>query len=327
MPWWGRLQEIGGNIPRESSRVKDVREQNMSRRAIKIFSILLVLPLLTGCAGEGEGTKTALPEAASTGVAPRTVVIFGPPGYMEMFSAFAPLIANAGLTYDFQVRTGASPEAGILGVLDGTFDLMILMRRPLPDEPLFFTELFRTPVVFFINPQMHIVDLTHEQVAAIFTGDITNWSEIGGPDQAIAVFVQQHDDAVTQTLCDVFLGGRPVTESARILPEEKAVFAVVDGIPGAIGYAGLAGKRFWEYTLNTKYLDAVALDSFQADDPDYPVMNSVGLAYLPDKQAMLQPLLDWATDFLETELSYTLMDQFGVRPGTASSIATQEGPE
>ena len=284
----------------------------MFRTAAQILLVVIFVLLQTSCAGTAETPQTAAPPSPVADATQETLVIFGPPGFKRILTAFGPFIENMALRYDFQIWDGASTEAGIKGVLEGTFDLMILMRRPLPDEPLAYTEYVQTPVGIFVNPDVGIQDLTREQAAGIFSGKITNWSEIGGPDQDIVVYAQEFDESMTITVQEFLLNGHPLTPSAKFLPEERAVFPVVESVPGAISYAAWAGKKYWEFTLSTEFVDAVNLDGVAPDDPQYPFVSSIGLAYLPERQVDLQPILDWGYGFLESTAAQTFLAQFGV---------------
>ena len=286
----------------------------MSRDRVGILLALVVVIFAAGCAGTTETPKTAAPPSPVVDTARETVVIFGPPGFKRILTAFEPFIDNMALRYDFQIWDGASTEAGVKGVLEGAFDLMILMRYPRPDEPLAYTEFVQTPVGIFVNPDAGIQDLTRAQAASIFSGEITNWSEIGGPDQVIIVYAQEFDESMTIAVQDYLLNGRPLTASAKLLPEESAVFPVVESVPGAISYAAWAGEKYFEFVQSTKYVDAVTLDGMAPDDPQYPFVSPIGFAYLPERQADLQPILDWGYDFLESSAAQNFLAQFGVRP-------------
>jgi len=289
----------------------------MLTRAIFLACILMVAISLAGCAGDKADREPATPIAVR-----QTITIYGPPGFKQVLTPLKALLAITGPPYEFKMWDGASTEAGIQGIVDGTFDVMILMRRPLPEEPVAYTAFFLTPVAIFAHPEVGLTQLTREQAAAIFSGEVTNWQELGGPDQSIAVFVQKYDDSMTEVIREEILDGRPFVESAHVLPAEKSVFSVVEGVPGAISYAAWGGKRFWEYVSGTQYLDAVAVDGFLPVDPDYPVMSMIGAAYLPERQITLQPLFDWINALIESGAVQGLLDQLGIRPVNAASISS-----
>ena len=99
------------------------------------------------------------------------------------------------------------------------------------------------PIVILLNESNHIANLSLEQVRAIFRGEITNWKQVGGKDQAIVVVTRLH------------CADRP-GHWKTILPDEKAfrnerlnvksddeVVVRVTDFEGAIGYAGATWLR------------------------------------------------------------------------------------
>jgi phosphate transport system substrate-binding protein len=285
------------------------------RQAKSALLWLLVAALILSSCGQDtqEADHPMTLQATATQAGKERLVIFGPYGFKQILTALGPYVEGAGLDYEFEIWDGVSTSAGIQGVLDGTFDLMILMRWPRPNEPVAFVEFLQTPVALFVNPTIGIDNITREQAAAVFSGEITNWAQLGGADVEIVVFVQKSDDTMTQAVQDYILGEKSFTLSAQIINEERDVFSVVESIPGGIGYAAWAGKRFWEFVLSTTFLEPVKLDGLAPEDPDYPFTSPIGVAFLPERQPDLQPILDLGYDMMTSDLAPVFVAQFGVR--------------
>ena len=87
--------------------------------------------------------------------------------------------------------SGTGSGTGIQAAIDGTVDLG-LASRALKDEEksngAVENIVALDGVAVVVNPENGVTDLTVEQIAQIFTGEITNWSELGGADAEIAVF-------------------------------------------------------------------------------------------------------------------------------------------
>ena len=93
---------------------------------------------------------------------------------------------------DVQISyTGSGSSAGIEAALAGSCDLG-LSSRELSDDELsqgaVANVIAKDGVAVVVNPENPVTELTSEQIAKIFTGEITNWSELGGEDAEIAVF-------------------------------------------------------------------------------------------------------------------------------------------
>jgi phosphate transport system substrate-binding protein len=296
----------------------------MGRKATAVFALLFVLGGIVGCQGDKGDQASDAPDPTSAPEARGSLTVFAPHGFDEALSSLLLIVRPDDLPYRLQIFEGSSTEAGVQGVLNGKFDLMITMRRLRSNEPLAFAEFARTPVAIFVNPAVGIDNLTREQVAAIFSGEVTNWVELGGPDQTIMVFLQLDGDPLTEFISEYILSGRPFVETAQLVPEDRAVFPVVEGIPGAFSYAAWASKKYMEIDDSADYLDATQIEGLTPDNPDYPFVSAMGFAYLPEQQAFLQPLLDWAFSLVNSEIGQLFMERYGLQP-LLPSTATPEG--
>lgn len=83
-----------------------------------------------------------------------------------------------------------------------------------------------------------VADLTSEQLADIYTGKITNWSELGGADEAIVV-IGRESGSGTRSAFEELLKVEDACNYAQELDTTGAVMAKVAAIPGAIGYVSL----------------------------------------------------------------------------------------
>lgn len=83
-----------------------------------------------------------------------------------------------------------------------------------------------------------VADLSTEQLAAIYTGDITNWSELGGIDEAIVVIGREAGSG-TRSAFEELLEIEDSCSYAQELDSTGAVLAKVASTPGAIGYVSL----------------------------------------------------------------------------------------
>jgi len=118
----------------------------------------------------------------------------------------------------------------------------------------------------------------------------------------------------------MILGDRQFAASARVLEQEDDVLSVVEGLPGAIGYTSLAGKRYQEFKQSAQLLTPMRINGMTPDAPDYPFVSPVGVAYLPESQNFLQPFLDWGAGILDSDLGRLFARQFGIIPMNTNSL-------
>lgn len=142
---------------------------------------------------------------------------------------------------------------GLIALLEGRADLAMIsaslageieaVRRAVPDlsvDNLQEYEISRTRIVFAIHPSNPVRELDLEKVAAILSGQILNWREVGGPDLPIRVVATQDGGGTVVAVRSQVLGGRPIVAPDAIRLESAThVIKVVEQMPGAIGIAQL----------------------------------------------------------------------------------------
>ena len=132
--------------------------------------------------------------------------------------------------------------SGITAVAEGRCDIG-LSSRALKDaekeQGLVGTVLAYDGIAVIVNPENTVEDLTVEQIAAIYTGEITNWSEVGGIDAEI-VLIGRDASSGTRSGCEEIVGVEDVCRYRQELTSNGDVLTTVAGNPGAIGYASVA---------------------------------------------------------------------------------------
>ena len=223
----------------------------MKKTLAIILSLVLCVGLLAACGEEpsentspasdpaGEETTPASEPAgeelsgnvAATGSTSMEAVILG---LQEGFKSVQPDITIG--------YTGSGSGAGITGVLEGTCDLG-LSSRALSDEEkeqgAVENIIALDGVAVVINPENTVTDLTTEQIAKIFTGEITNWSEVGGADGEIAVFGREAGSG-TRGAFEEILGIEDACAYTNEYSSTGDVIGNVASNPNAIGYASLS---------------------------------------------------------------------------------------
>ena len=196
----------------------------------KMFSLMFVTVLavsvLAGCSGAQKGSTVNTD--GSTSMAD----VMG-----ALTEAFREKEPNITVNY-----SGTGSGSGISGVLDGTCDIG-LSSRELKQEELDQGAVAHVValdgVAVVVNPKNTVTDLTTEQIADIFTGKITNWSELGGPDAPIAVYGRE-DGSGTRSAFEEIVG----VEGACVYTNEYGstgdVIGNVASNENAIGYASLS---------------------------------------------------------------------------------------
>ncbi len=140
---------------------------------------------------------------------------------------------------------GSGSGSGIKAVQSGTCDIG-LSSRSLKDEEkeagLIGTVLAYDGIAVIVNPENPVNDLDLETIAKIYTGEITNWSEIGGNDAEI-VLVGREAGSGTRSGFEEIVGVEDACQYRQELTSTGDVITAVAGNPGAIGYASIASVK------------------------------------------------------------------------------------
>lgn len=140
---------------------------------------------------------------------------------------------------DIPVSIGSG--GGIKAVAKDEFILGRVARKFRKDEKhygLVWKHYANVPVVFAVNKAIKIDTLSPEQVCRIFSGDIKNWNEIGGPDMKIRVVAREKGDSSHITLNATFPGFKDVVfkQNSKIAYRTPDNFNLIASKEGAIGF-------------------------------------------------------------------------------------------
>ena len=149
---------------------------------------------------------------------------------------------NAGVEVTYN-PTGSG--AGITAVLEGRCDIGLSSRNLKDSEKeqgMIGTVLAYDGIAVIVNPENTVEDLTVGQIAAIYTGEITNWSEVGGIDAEI-VLIGREAGSGTRGGFEEIVDVEDACQYRQELTSTGDVITAVSQNPGAIGYASLASVK------------------------------------------------------------------------------------
>lgn len=149
---------------------------------------------------------------------------------------------NKGISVGYN-PTGSG--SGITAVSEGRCDIGLSSRALKDDEKasgLKETVLALDGIAIIVNPENKVSDLTLEQIAKIYTGEITNWKEVGGDDAEI-VLIGREAGSGTRDGFESITGTKDSCKYRQELTSTGDVITTVAGNPNAIGYASLASVK------------------------------------------------------------------------------------
>ncbi len=150
---------------------------------------------------------------------------------------------NANIT----VRGGGS-GTGIAALIDGTTDIANA-SRPMKTKEMktarskgidpYPTIIARDGIAVVVHPSNPLSKMSLDQIRAIFSGDVSRWSDVGGKNEPIVVISRDVASGTFEVFKKLVLTGGKVREDALMLASNMAVATTVEKTPGAIGYVGL----------------------------------------------------------------------------------------
>ena len=185
-----------------------------------------------GSASTGSASAaTELSGAVTTGGSTSVESVIG-----ILTEAFKEIQPNVDVTYD---PTGSG--AGITGASEGTLDIGLSSRALKDDEAetLDATVFALDGIAIVVNNENTVEDLTLEQIKGLATGEITNWSEVGGPDAPV-VLVGREAGSGTRDGFESIVDVEDACVYEQELTSTGAVLAAVAANPNAFGYASLS---------------------------------------------------------------------------------------
>ena len=222
--------------------------KKITRRSfLTVCGAVAAAAALTACGGSASSaaassTSTAAGSTASSAAAALSgnVATGGSTSMKNVIAAltegFAEVEPGVTVSYD---PTGSG--AGITGATDKTLDIGLSSRALKDDEKADVdgTTIALDGIAIIVNNASKVEDLTVDQLKQMFTGEITNWSEVGGDDGEI-VLIGREAGSGTRDGFESIVDVKDSCKYAQELTATGAVISAVEANPLAIGYASLS---------------------------------------------------------------------------------------
>ena len=247
----------------------------MKKRLSLVFAALMALSMIAGCGASGskdaaQDTSAAPSTSAQTSAAASgTVATDGSTSMEKVIGALGESFMknNQGVTFTYN-PTGSG--SGITAVSEGRCDIG-LSSRSLKDEEksagLTETTLALDGIAIIVNPQNKVEDLDIETIGKIYTGEITNWKDVGGNDAEIVVIGREAGSG-TRDGFESITGTKDACKYRQELTSTGDVITTVSQNPNAIGYASLASVKD---TVKALTVDGIAATEETVKDGSYVV--------------------------------------------------------
>lgn len=276
--------------------------KKITRRSfLTVCGAVAAAAALTACGGSASSAAASSTSAAAGSTASSTaaalsgnVATGGSTSMKNVIAAltegFAEVEPGVTVSYD---PTGSG--AGITGATDKTLDIGLSSRALKDDEKADVdgTTIALDGIAIIVNNASKVEDLTVDQLKQMFTGEITNWSEVGGDDGEI-VLIGREAGSGTRDGFESIVDVKDSCKYAQELTATGAVISAVEANPLAIGYASLSAVG---ETVKMVTVGGVACSEETVKDSSYEVQRP--FVFVTNKSVTLseqaQAFFDFAT--------------------------------
>lgn len=188
---------------------------------------------------------------------------------VEMLAESSPVTATV---------TGGGSGVGVTNVLNGVTDMGMVSRNLTAEE----TGLVMTPIAYdgiaiVTSKEVGITAIAKEQLKGIYNGTITNWKELGGPDQAIYAVSREIGSGTLDTFCTDVMGDKKaeLLGASTYVSGNAEMVSAIRGSTGAIGFVGFNFAN--PDTMNVLSLDGVMPSPATIKDKSYELSRMLSL--------------------------------------------------
>ncbi|MCR4428177.1 MAG: phosphate ABC transporter substrate-binding protein [Caldiserica bacterium] len=271
-----------------------------------VFAFVILGFLATACTSSPSPSPTS--PSTGTGLS-GNIVVKGSDTMVNLSSAWAEAfqLKNPGVKISV---SGGGSGFGITALIDGTADLCN-NSRPLKEEEIERArkekgfELVSTVVALdgvsvVVNPQNPVNDLTLDQLAAIYSGKITNWGEVGGVDGPIVVLARDSNSGTHVFFKEHVVQAKDKNAEygadVQFLPTSQSIHDEVARNPNAIGFFGLGYISEKVKVLGIRK-DAssqpVKPTSETIKDGSYPIARPLFVTSRGEPEGVIKEYLNW----------------------------------
>lgn len=217
---------------------------------VLVLAVVLVAGVFAGCSTspEGETNQEGANGTEGAGLS-GTLQVNGSTTVTPIAQAWAEAFMDENPDVEVTV-IGTGSGDGIAALINGTTDIAMASRKMKDSEradvkskrgvePQEFV-VGRDALAVIVHPSNPIDSLTMEQIKDIFTGEITNWKDVGGPDAEILVYTRDSSSGTYGFFKEHVLEDEEYASHARTTASNAAMRATVAQEEYAIGYVGLS---------------------------------------------------------------------------------------
>mgnify|MGYP001146674910 FL=1 len=247
------------------------------------FTLALVLIMITACGQSPQSSENKIfTMVGSSTIQPLAEKLAE--GYMAENSSVRVDVQGGGSSVGVKAAGGQTADIGM-----ASRDFKESEFSEFPN--IVVTVIARDGIAIIANENVGVSDLSLEQIQKIFSGQIKNWSELGGADAHIIV-VSREEGSGTRTAFEEMVLGEDLlmTETAILQPSNGSVRTTVSTTPDAIGYLSFG---YLDESVKAISVDGVAPTEANASNGTYPVVRPLNIITYGEPSGDLKLFIDY----------------------------------
>jgi phosphate transport system substrate-binding protein len=271
---------------------------------LMVVGILVLSVLLSGCSKKTIASAATNAPVASSATSPNAASLNLAGTLTESGSTtvqpLAEKLANAFTAANPGVKIviqGGGTATGIKAANDGTVDLGASSRELTSNDPALQTFLLaRDGIAIIVHPSNPVSDLTKNQIIDIFSGKITNWKDVGGPDKDIHVAAREEGSGTRTAFQEMVMGkdaaGNVVSivKNAILQSSSGAILQVVKSDAQAISFDSFG---YIDSSVKALSIGGIAATSANAKNGTYPVIRPLYFLTKNAPAGLVKAFLDY----------------------------------
>ena len=191
---------------------------------------------------------------------------------------------------------GGGSSVGVKSAAEGTTPIGNASRALKDSEMEEFPDLIahtiaRDGIAVVVHPDVPVDGLSLDEARQIFAGEITNWSEVGGPDENIIVVSREEGSGTRGAFEDMVMGDEAlIVDTALLQPSNGAVKTTVSTTPLSVGYISFG---YLDDSVKPLAIDGVEPTVANAQSDEYPVVRPLNMVTKGEPTGLAKAFLDF----------------------------------
>ncbi|MDQ0414494.1 phosphate ABC transporter substrate-binding protein [Mesobacillus stamsii] len=298
------------------------------KNAKKISLLLILAALMVFSAACGGTSNTADPgtngssntdtNGTATEKLSGSLVISGSSAMQPLVAAAAEEFMAKNPDVDVQVNAGGS-GTGLSQVAEGSVDIgnsdvFAEEKEGIPADELVDHKVAVVGMAAAVNPNVGINDISKEDLIKVFTGEITNWKDLGGKDQKIVLVNRPDSSGTRATFVKYALDDKTPAEGVTE-DSSNTVKKIISETEGAIGY--LAFSYFTDDSVTPLSVDGVEPTDENVQKGKFPIWAYQHSYTKGEPNALAKAFIDY---MMSDEIQTTLVKDQGYIPGSKMEV-------